>query len=136
MHVQSVTVEVPDQVLARLRDRARRSRRTVEAEVVDLLTDATRTEDDLPADIEAAAAAIGLLDEPALRIAVESRLSRADSDRLAALHLKRQKDGLTRTEDRERRDLMRRYEKALVVRATAIGELRRRGIEVAEFVAP
>jgi plasmid stability protein len=136
MSVRTVTLSVPEQVFDRLRDRARRARRTVEAEAIDLLTDATRTDDALPADLEAAVAAIPRLDEPALRVAAESRLSRDQSRRLAALHLKRQKDGLTRAEDRERRELMRQYEKAMAVRAAAIGELHRRGVDVAEFVAP
>ena len=136
MSARTLTVAVPEEVLARIRDRARQAKRTVEAEVVNLLADATRAEDALPADITAAVAAIGALDEPALRVAAESRLSKKESARLAALHRKRQKDGLTRAEDKERRDLMRRYEKAMVVRATALAELHKRGVDVTGFVAP
>jgi plasmid stability protein len=136
MSSQRLTVAVPDEVLARIRDRARQANRTVEAEVVNLLTDATCAEEALPADIEAAIAALGLLDESALRIAAESRLSKKESTRLAALHYKRQKDGLTRAEDKERRTLVHRYEKAMVIRATALAELHKRGVDVAEFIAP
>jgi hypothetical protein len=91
---------------------------------------------ELPADIEAAAAAVASLDDPALRAAAESRLSKKESARLGALHHRRQKDGLTRAEDKERRDLMHRYEKAMVVRATALAELHKRGVDVTEFIAP
>lgn len=136
MPSQTLTVSVPDVVLARIRNRARQANRTVEVEVVHLLTDATASEDSLPPDIEAAVAAIGSLNEAALRVAAQSRLSKKESARLAALHHKRQKDGLTRAEDKERRELMHRYEKAMVVRATALAELHRRGVDVKEFVAP
>jgi len=136
MPSQTLTVSVPDEVLSRIRDRARQAKRTIEAEVVNLLADATSAEDCLPPDIEAAVAAIGSLDEPALRVAARSRLSKKESARLAALHHKRQKDGLTRAEDRERRELMHRYEKAVAIRATALAELHQRGVDVTDFVAP
>jgi hypothetical protein len=136
MPSQTLTVSVPDEVLARLRDRARQAKRKVEAEVVSLPADATSAEDPLPPDIEAAVSAIGSLDEAALRVAAQSRLSKKESARLVALHHKRQKDGLTRAEDKERRELMHRYEKAAAIRATALAELHRRGVDVAEFVAP
>src|SRR5437899_1447514 len=135
MSARTLTVAVPDEIFARLRHRARQANRTVEAEVVNLLTDATCPEGGLPADIEAAVDAIESLDEPALRVAAESRLSKKESARLAALHRKRQRDGLTRAEDKERRDLMRRYEKAVVIRATALAQLHKRGVDVSEFVA-
>jgi hypothetical protein len=136
MATQTLNVPIPEHLLARIRDRARQANRTVEAEVVELLADATAADEALPADIEAAVAAIGSLDEPALRVAAESRLSRKESARLASLHRKRQKDGLTRAEDRERREIMHRYEKAMAVRATALAELHRRGVDVSAFVAP
>jgi hypothetical protein len=136
MSSQKLTVAVPENILARIRKRARQAKQTLEAEVVDLLTDATRENEHLPADIVAAIAAVALLDEPALRIALESRLPKKDSARLTSLHHKRQKNGLTRSEDLERRKLMHNYEKAMVVRAAALAELRKRGVDVTEFVAP
>jgi uncharacterized protein YnzC (UPF0291/DUF896 family) len=134
MSSRTMTFAVSEEVFARIRERARQAKRTMEAEVADVVAEAFG--DQAPPDIEGAAAAIGFLAEPALRVAAESRLSRKESARLAALHRKRQKDGLTRAEDKERRELMRRYEKAMVVRATALAELHRRGIDVSEFVAP
>lgn len=135
MSSHTLTLAVPDNIFARIRARAREARRSVEAEVIDLLADATADEA-LPADLEAAIAAVGMLDEAGLRLAAESRLTKKESDRLASLHYGRQKNGLTRAEDKERRELMLRYEKAMVVRATALAELRKRGVEVAEFIAP
>jgi plasmid stability protein len=136
MSSRELIVPVSDEVLARLRERARRANRTIEAEVATLLADLTCPAGALPADIEAAVGAIGSLDEPALRVAAESRLSAKESARLATLHRKRQKEGLTRVEDKERRELMHRYEKAVVIRATALAELHKRGADVSDFVAP
>lgn len=127
---------MPDKIFARIRALADQDHRTIEAIVIDPLADATCLDDDLPADVEAAIAAISLQDEPALRVAAESRLSKQESIRLEELHFRRQKDGLARAEEKECRELMQRYEKAMIIRAKAIAELHKRGVDVAELIAP
>jgi hypothetical protein len=134
MSSRNLNVPVSDEVFARIRERARHGKRSMEAEVADVVAEAFG--DPVLPEIGGAVTAVGFLDEPALRVAAESRLSKKESDRLASLHRKRQKDGLTRAEDKERRVLMHRYEKAMVVRATALAELHKRGVDVSEFVAP
>jgi plasmid stability protein len=166
---QTLIVPVPDRLLARLRDRARKANRTVEAEVVDLLSAALSAnngvsakvanigrgqkpkgrakpnqhnvategdDDELPPDIAEAIAGIPLLDDAGLRRVAEAVLTRKESNRLAALNYKAQAGGLTGAEEQERDMLLHRYEKAMVVRATALGELHKRGVDISDLIAP
>jgi hypothetical protein len=135
MPFQTLTVAVPDTILARIRKRARRARRTVEAEVVELLTGAVTADDPMLADVEAAVAGFDQLDEAVLRRAAESSLSSKDAARLEHLNRKRRNDETTRTEEQERRALLRQYERSMLVRAAAFAELHRRGLEIPDLNA-
>jgi plasmid stability protein len=134
MSFQILTVAVPDTIFARIRDRARQANRTVEAEVLDVLADAVSVEDRLPPDLQAALDALELLDETALRRAFESRLSAEASAELESLHFKERREGLTPAEDQRRRDLIRQYERAMLVRARAAALLHQRGCNVSAML--
>jgi plasmid stability protein len=127
MSTQTLMLPVPDGLLARIRDRARQANRTVEAEVLDVLSAALTANAELPADLSEAVAALHLLDEPALRRAADTRLPAEASAELEALHFKQRREGLTEVEERARQDLVRQYERALLVRAEATALLHGRG---------
>src|SRR5262245_7482355 len=139
MRSHPLTVDVPDDLLSRLEARARKAKRSVEAEVVDLLSAAVngahpstkkppsrptskqkdvRSSDDeeLPPDIAAEIARIEQLDEKSLREKAKEVLSTKEVRRLETLNRKAQNEGLTAAEEKERDELSQRYEKAMVVR--------------------
>ena len=93
-------------------------------------------DEELSPDIAAAIAQMKNLDETKLRHAVEDVLSTKDVRRLEALNRKAQNEGLSAAEQKERDELSHNYEKALVVRATALAELHKRGVDVADLIAP
>ena len=99
MSVQPITVNLPIALYSRLRRRAEESRRTVEAELLDVVTTAVPVADDLPADLNEAISPLSLLDD-----AARSRMADETAAQLEALHLKRQRDGLTATEDQSAGD--------------------------------
>jgi plasmid stability protein len=136
MSTQTLTVAVPDQLLARIRDRARQANRSVEAEVLSVLSSAVPIDGGLPPDLTEALAALDLLDEPALRRAADTRLSPEASAELEALHFKERREGLTEAEDLRRRDLVRQYERAMLVRARANALLNSPGRNGAAPAAP
>jgi len=158
-----VTVTLPEPLLKEIRGRARRAKRSVEAEVVQLLNDAVGdarngsanetagktprsrrgkraeadpVEDALPPDIAAEIARIEQLDEAGLRQAVHPILTKKQARRLADLNRKAQDEGLNKAEEKERDELLEIYEKSVVFRATALAELHKRGVDVSEFIAP
>ncbi|HJZ90544.1 MAG TPA: hypothetical protein VKE40_06695 [Gemmataceae bacterium] len=186
MATQALTLELPDSLLARIRDRARRADRTVEAEVLDLLSAAVPTdaappsghpespptagkgprtrpadraasdgkrgrdgarsparpkaarskdEEALPQDIADAIARIESLDDRALREAMKPLMTARQAKRLADLNRKAQDQGLTAAERVEQSELLHIYDKSMVVRAAAMAELHKRGVDVAELIA-
>lgn len=76
------------------------------------------------------------LDQEALLAAVTPIMRPKQAKRLASLNRKAQDEGLTDAEERERDELLQIYEKSIVVRATALAELHKRGVDVSELIAP
>src|SRR5438552_6660840 len=102
-----------------MRHRAERANRSVEAELLHVLAAAVPGDEELPRDLSEAVADLHLLDDAALWQAARTRLEPAASARMEQLHRKRQREGLAADEERELTDLVRRYERAMLVRARA-----------------
>ena len=134
MSVQPITVNLPTILYSRLRRRAEQSRHTVEAELLEVVTTAVPVADDLPADLSEAISPLSLLDDAALWRAARSRLASETAAQLEALHLKRQRDGLTATEEQILAGLVRQYERVMLVRAQAAALLKQRGQDVSELL--
>lgn len=78
----TVTLQVPEQLYARIRERAERSRRSVEAELVDVLTAAVPDGDDLAFDLFEAITALDQLGDAELREAARQKLPGEVSEEL------------------------------------------------------
>jgi plasmid stability protein len=127
---QTLTLNIPDDLYQRLKRQAAFSRRTVEDELLNLATTAL-ADNEIPPDIQAAVAALAQLDDEALwQAARTSKLSPRQSREIEQLHFKRQRDGLTSAEQQRLTRLMHQYDKALLVRAHAVGLLKDRGHDV------
>ena len=127
MSSHTLTLDVPDKIFARIRDRAREANRTVEAEAIGVLANAVIPTDELPPELAAAMTAVDTLDEIGLRRAAESRLTPEQGEELESLHFKQRREGLTTAEDQIRHDLMREYERSMLVRARSAALLHQRG---------
>jgi uncharacterized protein YnzC (UPF0291/DUF896 family) len=77
---------------------------------------------------------MGVLDDAELWRAARSRLAAEDAERFEELNAKRQREGLTSDEDRESAALVRRYERAMLVRAQAAALLKERGHDVSSLL--
>jgi plasmid stability protein len=130
MAVQPLTLNVPELIYARLQQRARQTNRSVEDELLDVLTAAVSADDELPADLADAVSSLDALDDEALWEAARGGLPAEAFERLEELHLKRQRDGVTAAEGEELAGLVRQYERGMLVRAQAAALLRRRGHDV------
>jgi hypothetical protein len=160
MPAKSLTVTLPEPLLERIRGQARRSKRTVEAEVVRLLSEAIgaakngskngsadekpRTkrgesadavQDELPPDIQEAMVRIESLDDRALHKALKPIMTKRQADRLAELNRKAQDEGLSDAEEAESDQLLHVYDKSVIVRSAAMAELHKRGFDVAKLIA-
>lgn len=130
----TITVNLPTALYSRLRRRAEQSRRTVEAELLDVITTAVPVADDLSADLDEAISPLSLLDDAALWRAARSRMADESAAQLKALRLKRQRECLMVTEDQTLAGLVRQYERVMLVRAQAAALLKQRDHDVSELL--
>jgi plasmid stability protein len=131
---QTLTLQVPDVLYTRLKERARQANRSVEAELLDVLATAVPAADELPRDLADAVAPLAQLDDAALWQAARSRLPDQSASRLEDPHQKRQREGLTDTEHRELAGLIAQDERTVLVRARAAALLRERGHDIASLL--
>jgi hypothetical protein len=75
------------------------------------------------------------LDDAALWQAAREKLSAETSARLEQMHLKQRKEGLSELETHEVADLVRQYERTMLVRARAAVLLKHRGHDVSKLVS-
>jgi plasmid stability protein len=133
--VQAVTVNLPSSLYERLVQRASRTRRTVEAELVEAVTTSLPDEpDELPADMAEAIAALHLLDDEALWRAAGTRLAPEKAADIEDLHLKRQREGLSASEAEALAAWMKEYTRIMLVRARAAALLKQRGHDVSALL--
>ncbi len=135
MTLQTMTLHLPAPLYNRLKQRAERSRRTVETELLEAAAVGVQTEEEQPDDSARIEASLRLLDDAALWRAAKSRLPAEVATRIEDLHLKRQFEGLTPIEAQDLARLMQRYEQNLLVRAHATLMLKQRGHDVSQLVA-
>jgi plasmid stability protein len=136
MPAQTVTLNIPEPLYHRLKERAEQSQRTVEDETLNVLAAAVPVADELPADLEKAISPLAVLDDEALWQAARSRLAADAVAQLEELHRKKQREGLTEAEVQTLAALVRQYERALLVRAQAAALLHRRGHDVSGLLTP
>jgi len=131
---QTVTLNVPDALYTRLKQRAEQTHRSVEDELLEVVAVAVPVVDDLPADLADAISPLSVLNDDALWRAARSHLPVEAATRIEDLHLKRQREGLTDAEAQTLAALIRRYEKAMLVRAQAAMILSQRGHDVSSLL--
>jgi len=134
MTIQTLTIQLPDRLYARLRHRAQQANRSVEAELVDLLSTAMPGEDELPDELSQELSGLEQLDDTALWQAARGRLAVEISLRMEKLHRKRQREGLSSADARALSELVRQYERAMLIRAQAAALLNQRGHDVSKLV--
>ena len=130
MTVQPVTLNLPGHLYDRLKRQADEAHRTVEAELLDVVMSGIPLADELPADLSEALSPLALLDDDALWRAARSHLPEEAATEMENLHLKRQRDGLSQTDEQTLAGLVRQYERAMLVRGQAAVILKQRGLEV------
>ncbi|MCP4007444.1 MAG: hypothetical protein GY725_24950 [bacterium] len=130
MSSQAVTLNLPGSVFARYKRLAERTHRTVEAELVDVVSTAHPEDETLPPDLEAAVTELETEDDEELWRAARNRLSVETTERLEALHFKQRDRGLSDEERSTLARLLRNYERNMLVRARAAALLKERGHDV------
>jgi hypothetical protein len=107
--------------------------RSVEDELVAAVAATLPTLDDLPTDIADEMAQLAYLSDDELWQAAQTELTPHESERMQALLLKRQREGLTLLEEQEVERLAHRYDRIMLVRAQAVVLLKERGYDISNL---
>jgi hypothetical protein len=134
MREQTLTLTIPDVLYQRLKRQAEGNQRTVAEEALAALLAVVPVGGELPADLEQAVSPLSLLDDEALWRAARSQLAAEDVAQMEELHARRDRQGLAGSEAEELAALVRRYERAMLVRAQAAALLRQRGHDISALL--
>lgn len=134
MSGQSILLNLPDDLYRRLTVQARLSHRSLEEEVLRVVATSVTPETALSKELDDELSQLEALSDDALWLVARSHLSSRDAARLEALHSRRQRDGLTAREANTLDELVRRYERFMLVRARSAVLLRQRGYNVSTLV--
>ncbi len=131
MNAQAVTLHLPLQIYDRLKRRADETHRSVEDELMEVVTHSVPAADeDLSPELSEAVLALRGLDDDALRKAATDHFPEDAAARFQALNLQQQREGLSASELGELAELRRGYERVVLVRAEAAWLLKERGHDV------
>lgn len=136
MTVQSITVHLPAGLYNRLKRRAERAHRSVEAEMLATVAETLPSDEDLSPEVAQAVSRLAALDDDALWHVAQARFPSEKSTQLEALHLRRQADGLSQAEAHQAATLTDELEQFMFLRAQALSLLMQRGYNVAGLAAP
>jgi hypothetical protein len=111
------------------------SARTLEAELLEVLTTAVPADESLPHSLSEDLARLDEMSDTDLWQAARSRLLENEAAQLEVLHLKRQHEGLSESEGHTLAELVGQYERSMLIRARAAALLKQRGHNVSGLAA-
>lgn len=135
MASQSINLQLPETLYKRLKQRAERTHRTIEDELLDVVATAVPIPDELLSDVAELIASLNTLSDKELWRAARIHLSVDEAEQLEALNIKQQREGLSLAEEHARFLLLQQYERAMLIRAQAAALLQRRGFDIASLRA-
>ena len=131
MTAHAITLKLPSPLYDHFRSRAERTHRSLEAELLDAVATVAEDDEDFAPDLTSAIAELGLLSDDELRLAARNMFSddaRAELDRL------NDKQRLTSAEKEIQEQLVREYDRAVLLRAEALRLLKERGQSISELL--
>jgi hypothetical protein len=134
MAAHAITLRLPDPLYEHFQSRAERARRTLEAEILDVVATVAADEEELSHDVAKAIEDLQLLNDEELWRAARNRLSEDARSQLESLNAKQQRGRLTPSEKETLEQLIDQYDQAVLLRAEALRLLKERGHEVSELL--
>ena len=131
MSTQSVTLNMPEALYGHLKRRAEGSQRSFEEETLEVLASAVTDLEELPSDLADAIDGLRVLDDASLWHVLSGQFPEELSEELESLH--GEHHPLTNAQSQRLAELIRRYERHMLVRAQAAALLRDRGHDLTEL---
>lgn len=134
MSAQAVTLHLPGSLYDQFKERAKRARRSLEAELLKAVEAAGVESETLPPQLAQAVNELPELSDEALWRVARDHLPREACRELEALNHKQQREGLSSAEEETLDRLVEAYERFLLLRAEAAGLLQERGHDISSLV--
>jgi hypothetical protein len=132
MTTQEVTLNLPEAVYNQIRRAAEKAHRPVADLLVEAVIAAAPAMEPSAGPFRAALAQLTYLNDAALWQAARATMLESQRERLEALHVKQQREGLTTVEREEEQALLALYRETILVRAQAALLLKQRGYDVSD----
>jgi len=134
MGARAITLHLPAPLFEQIERRAQDAHRTVEAELLDVVSTAVPAAKELSPEFKLELSALQLLDDSALWEAAETRLPEPDAERMEELHRKQRLTGLSDAEAQELSRLERQFERVILVRSHSAFLLEQRGHDIRSYL--
>lgn len=134
MPAQTVTLQLPGSLYNHFKERAKRARGSLEAELLKVVTAAETEPGELPPQLARAVADLRELGDEALWQVARDHLPHKAALELEALNHKQQREGLNSVEEGALNDLAETYDRFLLLRAEAAGLLQDRGHDISVLI--
>jgi len=132
MTTQEVTLNLPEAVYNQIRRAAEKAHRPVADLLVEAVIAAAPAMEPSAGPFRTALAQLTYLNDAALWQAARATMLESQRERLEALHVKQQREGLTTVEREEEQALLALYRETILVRAQAALLLKQRGYDVSD----
>lgn len=133
MEDQTLTLRIPNHLFQWLQHRAEGTHRPIEAEAIDLLRNATEARG-VSAELQDLQEAMADLSDEELWDAAHNSLAQEATAALQRLRAKRKRAGLTLAEWQRRDDLLRQYDRGILIRSRALLLLKERGYDISALL--
>lgn len=133
MSSQSITVNLPDPLYEQLKQRASLTHRTIEAELLEVVSTIVPVAEELTPSVKELLAQLPTLEDKTLWETARRHLSKKSMAQLQSLNYKRQREGLTETEALKSNLLLKEYERIILLRAQAAKLLKERGQDISDL---
>lgn len=137
MDTKTVTLQIPEPLYERYKQWAEQSNRSIEEEVLEVVS-ASAPPEGISPDLAKELEALKLLGDKALwNVAAKSHLTARESQKVAQLNSKQQREGadsLSPEEVQTKNELLYQYERRMLIRARALLLLKQRGLDIANLL--
>jgi hypothetical protein len=132
MALQTITIELPENIYEQIRQAAEKTKRPLQDLLVEAVTAVAPVIDSASTNLRSALAQMAYLNDAALWQAARNTMSSVQQERMELLHHKAQREGLTQIEKEEEEQLLKLYRDTLLVRAQAAVLLAQRQYDVSD----
>jgi len=132
MTVRQITLNLPDNIYKRIQHTAQTLQRPIETVMLEAVTTALPLLDDLPPELVDDVAALALLNDKALWEKGRTILPQSSQERLDLLLYRKRENSLSSKGKQELEQLLKEYERVMLIRAQAAVLLKQRGYDVSD----